>query len=83
MGDEATQMDLRPNDSIEWMPFIKAYAYLGDKERASDLASILKDDPYYRHQICKEISLDSYHMAERFPDGQLLLVSEFCQPGSE
>jgi hypothetical protein len=83
LGDEATRLDLRPSDSIEWMPFIKAYAYLGQKERASELASTIKDNPYYRHQVCVEISLDSYHMAERFPDGQLLLVSEFCQPGSE
>ncbi len=83
LGEEAAQLNLQPYDSIEWMPFIEAYAYSGEKDHAQVLAKIVNDNPYYRQQVCEEISSDPYLMAERYPDGHLLLVNEFCQPGSE
>jgi hypothetical protein len=83
LGEEAAQLNLQPYDSIEWMPFIEAYAYSGEIDHAQELAKIVNDNPYYHHQVCEEISSDPYEMAERYPDGHLLLVNEFCQPGSE
>jgi len=83
LGEEAARLNLQPYDSIEWMPFIEGYAYSGEKDHAQDLASIVNENPYYRHQVCEEISSDPYQIAERFPDGHLLLLIEFCQPGSE
>ena len=83
LGQEADRLNLQPYDSIEWMPFIEAYAYSGEKDHAQVLAKIVNDNPYYRHQVCEEISSDPYQMAARYPDGHLLLVNEFCQPGSE
>jgi hypothetical protein len=81
-GEDTTQLDLRPYDWIEWMPFIEAYAYTGQIDTLHDLATIIKDNPYYHHQACQEVLTDSYNMAERFPDGHLLLVNEFCQSGA-
>jgi len=83
LGQEADLLNLQPHDSIEWMPFIEAYAYSGEHDHAQELAKIVSNNPYYRQQVCEEISADPYLMAERSPDGQLLLVNEFCQPGSE
>jgi hypothetical protein len=83
LGEEAAGLGLRGHDSIEWMPFIEAYAYLGEEEKMRELAMRVKDNPYYLHQVCEEISIDAYHMAERYPDGHLLLLDEFCQPGRE
>jgi hypothetical protein len=83
LGEEAARLNLQPHDSIEWMPFVEAYAYSGEKDHAQDLASIVNENPYYRHQVCEEISSDPYQMAESSPDGHLLLVNEFCQPGIE
>jgi hypothetical protein len=80
LGQEADRLNLQPRDSIEWMPFIEAYAYSGEKDHAQELARIVRNNPYYRHQVCEEISADPYRMAERSPDGQLLLFNEFCQP---
>ena len=83
LGKEVAQLGLRPYDSIEWMPFVEAYAFLGEKDDALDLAKIVKDNTYYNRQVCEEISTDANHMAERFPEGYLLLINEFCQSGGE
>ena len=83
LGEEASRLNLQPYDSIEWMPFIEAYAYSGEKDHAQELARIVSNNPYYRQLVCEEISADPYQMAEQYPNGHHLLVNEFCQPGSK
>jgi hypothetical protein len=82
LGEQASQLNLRPYDWIEWMPFIQAYAYTGQEDALLALAPIIKDNPYYHHQACQLILSDSYNLSERFPEGQRLLLDVFCQSGA-
>jgi hypothetical protein len=78
LGDMVRQQNLRPYDWIEWMPFIEAYAYLGDGDAVDTLAPILREKLFYRMQACHLAETDPWNMAAQYPDGQQLLVEALC-----
>lgn len=55
LGDEAIKTSLEPNDAIEWMPFLQAYAYLGNVNRFEMLAKAIRKEPYYQKQACENL----------------------------
>jgi len=56
LGDKAIQQDLHPNDVIEWMPFIQAYAYTGNSQILASFAKAFKKEPYYKKQACQVLN---------------------------
>ena len=52
LGDEALKLGFYPADSVEWMPFMQAYAMLGREKDLKKLASILGADPFLEAQAC-------------------------------
>ena len=54
-GGEAFERGLAPKDSIEWMPFLQAYAWAGDVDRISELAPAVTSEAYIAQQACKII----------------------------
>lgn len=53
LGSEASTKGFAPKDSIEWMPFLQAYAQTADIERLTELATIVTSDPYIAQQACQ------------------------------
>lgn len=53
LGNDAFNKNLEPNDKIEWMPFIQAYAYTGDVTALSKIAKNLKQEPRYQALACQ------------------------------
>lgn len=51
-GEEAFGKNLAPNDSVEWMPFLQAYAQSGDVAQLQARASQITASPYIAHQAC-------------------------------
>jgi hypothetical protein len=76
LGAQALQHGLAPADSIEWMPFLEAYARLGDQSRLGHIAKPLaKNDPFVTAEACHILSgmqLD--------PATLSTVKSLFCQP---
>ena len=56
LGDQALNSSLTPGDPIEWMPFLQAYAELGDTERLQELAPGIVSDPLVAQQACRSLS---------------------------
>ncbi len=56
LGDEARKQNLNPNDAIEWMPFLQAYAISGDIESLDSLAKSIKKEPFYKKQACQVLT---------------------------
>ncbi len=56
LGDEAARAGLAPADPIEWMPFLQAYAVLGDGALLSDLAPSILGDPFVTWQACRRLT---------------------------
>ena len=55
LGDEAQKLALHPNDQIEWMPFLQAYAILGDQKQVKGLSTRINTEPFYRGQACRNL----------------------------
>lgn len=53
LADEALGKKLTPNDSIEWIPFLQAYAQAGDIEHLTELAPKITSSPYVAGQACQ------------------------------
>jgi hypothetical protein len=51
LGDEAIAAGYSPNDPIEWLVFLQAFAYTGDSNFDQTLAAV-KSDAYSQKQIC-------------------------------
>jgi len=56
LGNEAQKMGLHPNDQIEWIPFLQAYAFLGNQKEVKDLSKRINTESYYEHQACQIMS---------------------------
>ncbi|MEN9564276.1 MAG: hypothetical protein RIR73_2520, partial [Chloroflexota bacterium] len=56
LGDEAIALSLSPEDRVEWLPFLKAYAITGDAETLKQLAKRVVGEKAIRLQACEMLS---------------------------
>jgi hypothetical protein len=64
LGDEAQKLGYHPNDQVEWMPFLQAYAFLGDQKQVKVVSTRINTEPFYKQQACMNLSAMATH---RFP----------------
>jgi hypothetical protein len=76
LGAEAASLDLAPADPIEWMPFLQAYAVLGQIEKVESLATQFKDDSFHKEQFCQSLTNEIPLKDEM----QSKVDSLFCRP---
>lgn len=55
LGTQALNKGFAPQDDIEWIPFLQAYAVAGDVHLLTELASAITVDPYISLQACQRI----------------------------
>jgi hypothetical protein len=56
LGDEALGKDLYPSDRVEWMPFLRAYVMLGERNNIHPLISIINADAFLKMQACQDLT---------------------------
>lgn len=56
LAAEVTRLDLRPNDSIEWMPFLQAAALAGDEKQMKQISTLINTEKLYKQQACQNLS---------------------------
>lgn len=56
LGEEAFGKNLAPNDSVEWMPFLQAYAQSGDVAQLQARAPQITASPPIAQQACQIIT---------------------------
>ena len=57
LGNEALDQGLAPGDSIEWMPFLQAYARTGDAQRLDEVRRLMRSaDPFVIQQVCVNLN---------------------------
>ncbi len=54
--NEALDKGYYPNDKMEWMPFMQAYAIYGEVEKVRELLKIVLGDKFYRTQTCASMT---------------------------
>jgi hypothetical protein len=75
LGDEAQKLGLHPNDQIEWMPFLQAYAMLGDQKQVKGISTRINTEPFYQHQACENLSA----LNTLSPEMQSSVTELFCK----
>ena len=58
LGSEAASLGLRPDDYSEWIPFLLAYAYIGDNSAVDALIPIIKEDLRARDSVCVNLGAE-------------------------
>ena len=56
LGNEAARAGLHPEDSVEWIPFLQAYAVLGDAASFNGTAHRINGDPYAKLEACRTLT---------------------------
>jgi len=55
LGAEAEKLGLHPNDQIELMPFLQAYAFLGDQKQVKGISTRINTQLFYQEQACNHL----------------------------
>jgi hypothetical protein len=55
LGIESQDKGFAPQDKIEWIPFLQAYAVAGDVHRLTEMAPAVTGEPYISLQVCQQI----------------------------
>jgi hypothetical protein len=53
--DEALDKGYYPNDALEWIPFMQAYAVQGDVDEMREMTKLIVLDKYLRLQVCNNM----------------------------
>jgi hypothetical protein len=78
IGNQVTQLDLSPNDRIEWAPFLQAYAVKGDEKAFRATVAKIEKMPFVRQEICRTL-LNTQELGSAFtPQIQSVLDDEVC-----
>ena len=78
LGEEADQSGLRPLDWVEWMPFLQAYAYLGETEKVEEIIPIIMEDRSLHIQTC-DLLLRDEEIAPEHIAGHDDLIERMCK----
>ena len=78
LGNEAEKLGLHPNDQIELMPFLQAYAILGDQKQVKGISTRLNTESFYRHQACQNLNALAGRGYILSPEMQNQVAELFC-----
>lgn len=78
LGDEALSLGFYPADSVEWTPFMQAYAVLGREKDLKKLASILRADAFLGDQACA-ILTDMANDGKLSPEMESSALEWYCR----
>ncbi len=76
LGLEISSNGYRPDDLIEWMPFLQGYALSNNEESLKRLSSAVKSDKFVARQACDILSA----LPDLEPNIQSIIDSKYCTP---
>ncbi|HAV78647.1 MAG TPA: hypothetical protein DCX53_14965 [Anaerolineae bacterium] len=77
--EETVKNGLRPNDQIELMPFLQAFAMVGDKKQVKDISTRIKTHVFYQQQACDSLIAMSEHGHPLTSEMQIYVEELFCK----
>lgn len=78
LAQEATKLGLHPNDQIEWMPFLQAYALSGNEKKVKQISRLINTEVYYKQQACKNLRAMDDHGYPLSLEMQAYVDQIFC-----
>jgi len=79
LGNEAQKLELHPDDQIEWMPFLQAYAFTGNDKQVKGLSTRINTEPFYKQLACKNLNAMPELGYPLTPEMQTQVGELFCK----
>ena len=79
LGAEAQKLGLTPNDAIEWMPFLQAYAILENDKQVKLLSTRINVENFYQQQACRYLVEQPPSGYSLTPDMRTFAEKLFCR----
>lgn len=79
LGEEAQKLNFTPNDQVEWMPFLQAYAFLGNEKQVKAISTRINSELFYRQLACKNLGAMTEHGYPLTEEMQIYADELFCQ----
>ncbi|MBI2332326.1 MAG: hypothetical protein HYU84_09255 [Chloroflexi bacterium] len=76
--DDALDKGYYPNDGLEWMPFMQAYAVQGNLEEIQSMLKLVVADKYLRLQVCNSMT-DLMTRVSLSGDVKALIEQNICK----
>jgi len=83
LGEQAARMKLTPNDRSEWMPFLQAYAMLGNEKDFKAAAIKIDSSPFVRRQACEMLRKLQEKGPAFTPEIQSIMDERVCRGQTE
>lgn len=75
LAQKTAELGYRPDDLIEWMPFLQAYAWSGDADKLAAESRAIWSDEYVAHQACQILG----GMQGLTEDVRAVIESQYCK----
>lgn len=79
LGDEAQKRGFHPNDQIEWMPFLQAYAFIGNEKQVKKISTRVNTESFYEQLACRNLNAMAEYGYPLDPEMQSYVNELFCQ----
>ncbi len=79
LDQQAEANGYHPIDRVEWLPFIQAYAVLGDEDWLRSTAPKVNDFPYLREETCQTLTAMQENGVPLNASVQALVDETFCK----
>jgi hypothetical protein len=79
LDQDAQKLELHPNDQIELMPFLQAYAFLGNKKQVKGISTRINTEPFYKQLACENFTAMPEHGYPLSPEMQSYVDELFCK----
>ncbi len=76
--NEALAKGYYPNDGLEWLPFMQAYAVQGNVKEIQSILKRVTSDKYMRLQVCQAMT-SSKNLASLDPEVTVLIENDICK----
>lgn len=76
LGDEAIALSFSPEDRVEWLPFLKAYAITGNADQLEQTARRVIGEKSLRVQACEMLSTIEQPLGD---DVKLVIDRDYCK----
>ncbi len=83
LGDEAISLKLTPEDQSEWMPFVEAYAVLGNEKMVKNLSTRIGIDDFVRIEACLTLQNNQLIHTSASSELQELISEKYCRNVNE
>jgi len=79
LDEEVQKLGLHPNDQIEWMPFLQAYAFVGNEKQVKKISTRINTESFYQQLACRNLNAMVEHGYPLEPEMQSYVDELFCQ----